>query len=130
MGKTYSFVFALTALSLNFAGAQQPGFPFISPLPGSTLIPCQTTIAIREGSRLILPGNSESSPIRINGSSSGPVAGRLSLSDDGRTLVIKPEQAFAPGELVSVDLLGGLLTDKSTPVGALHFSFRTRPEER
>ena len=130
IARFYTHAIAVAALAFNIASSQQLGFQYISPVPGSILVPCQTTIAIRKGPRIISPGVADPSPIRINGSSSGQVAGRLSLSDDGRTLIIKPEHPFSPGELVSVELSGGLLTDEKGSVGTLHFSFRTRPEER
>ncbi len=130
MGKIHSVAFLLLTLSVTRATSQQSGYQFISPKPGSSLIPCQSTITIRKGPRINFPPSGNSFSVRLTGSFSGPVGNRLQIADDQRTLIAIPDHAFSPGETVSVDLPDGLMADDGTPVGALHFSFRTRPEVR
>lgn len=44
--------------------------------------------------------------IRVSGIHSGRVEGKISLSDDNRTLIFTPFKNFIPGDIISVDLSG------------------------
>ena len=51
------------------------------------------------------------------------------LSDDRRTLVIKPVQSFTPGEMVTVRLDDQIKTESGIPIGPFQYSFTVSPTE-
>jgi hypothetical protein len=77
---------------------------YVSPLPDSRLVSPATGIIARFASRSDPALGRGASFIRVTGSLSGPHAGRLRLSDDGRTWVFTPDQPFAWGESVTATI--------------------------
>ncbi len=129
MGRLTRSLLFIIGFSAFYSAAHSQAFQFLSPSPGATLVPTRTSIAIRKGPPFDGPGIVADTSFTITGSSSGAHPGRGVLSDDRRTLLIYPSAPFVSGETVTVELKDGLRTAGGTPVGALRFSFTTRPGE-
>ncbi len=97
---------------------------YLSPIPGSSMISRETSIAIRTTGTLS-PTELNASLISVDGSKSGAHAGNMFLSDDERTIVFEPHRTFAPDEVVTVELRTGLRTNDGGEVGGIRFSFTT-----
>ena len=79
-------------------------FSYLSPLPGSTLVPRTTNIIVRRQAtvgRELLPGLART---EIRGSSSGFHSARCTLAADGSTVLWVPDVPFTAGEQVTVTL--------------------------
>ena len=72
---------------------------------------------------------STASAIQLSGSVSGQHTYSTILSDDKRTLIIKPDVPFTLGETVTVNLDDQLKTETGSSVGPLQFSFTISPTE-
>ena len=101
-------------------------YQFISPKPGSIGNSLESTIIIRDG-RPIRSGAVSQSAVAVMGSRSGPVAGNLILSEDGKTLIFRPDQPFVPGETVDVTIEPLIVTEGGAPLGAANFDFDVSP---
>ncbi len=82
---------------------------YLTPRPNSTLVPAETAISFRfredvEASSL------EDTAVLVSGSISGEHAGTTILARDGKTVIFKPNEPFAPLESVSVSVDPGLLS--------------------
>jgi len=87
-------------LATTVAAAAVPtGYTYVSPVPGSRYVSPGNTIALRTvaGAASISPG-----AIEVQGAASGPCAGSLRISDDGRTVFFVPAAPFRAGERVTV----------------------------
>ena len=82
-------------------------YEYLSPLPGAVLVHPETNIIIREGD-LIDPSTLENRYLEIDGSKSGIHNGRLILSDDGKTIIFKPDIPFYLDENVIVSIHQGI----------------------
>lgn len=100
------------------------GYQHVSPAPGSLMNTCQSSIIIREGSP-IDQSSLQSGLIRVTGTKSGAVDGRIVLSTDGKTILFQPDQAFLPNESVQVWIEPGIRTRAHNTLPAAHFSFQT-----
>jgi hypothetical protein len=108
--------------ALSAAGLQD--YQFISPKPGSEFNTRESTIIIRQGSK-IDPGTLHATNlVQVGGSISGPVSGQIILSSDGKTVIFKPDILFAPNEKVMVSVNSGLRTISDEKVNPISFSFR------
>lgn len=104
-----ALLFILLAAALQSAGsagaapdsAVSSPFYYLSPRPGASQIPQQTTILFRT-KRFGIPDLAGSEAIRVEGSESGNHAGELRLGGDGQTMIFRPYVPFAPGESVRV----------------------------
>ncbi len=90
------------ARAATLLDAPNAGYEYVSPVPGSTLVSAENDVVLRTG-REFAPAQVALLEVVVTGSRSGLHAGRLSLSDDDRTLVFEPDQPFAPGESVTVE---------------------------
>ena len=97
-------------------------FNYISPVPGSKYIMPQNNIALRHGDPLQLESLQNFS-IKVTGTESGRITGRIVLSDDLRTVIFKPDNSFAFGEEVQVIVYGGLKTKTGLMLEQVDFSF-------
>lgn len=104
------------------ASPREPNFEYISPRPGARLVSPQTTIAVRPGDLLGETGLA-SGLFAVRGSASGQHRGAVVLADDRRTVIFRPERAFAPGESVQVTLRPGPRTAAGARLGGLSFEF-------
>lgn len=118
--------FIILFCSTQMAIAQLPGFHFVSPRPHSILNSRGTNIIVRQGSK-IDRSSADVSLLTVKGSGSGIHTGTFVLSDDDKTLLFTPFNAFAPGETVTVSLSSGIKTSDSKDIGSLEFSFAISP---
>ena len=119
-------LFYYIAAAFTFLQAQQLNvgkFHYISPVPGSRLVSPQNNIVIRFGKKLssFIPGN----VLSVRDSKGSFYNGDIKLSDDGETLIFKPEKNFTQGEKISVVLSKGLKTSSGDELPPLKFSFYT-----
>ncbi len=121
------FVFTLSLFAcfmLQIASAQ---FQFIAPMPGSTNLPAEHNIIIREG-HLLDPSSLDKKLFIIRGSKSGAHDFEMILCDDGKTLNLNPTTPFAYDEAVAVTISKGLVTTEGKTVDGYSFSFTTHCE--
>jgi hypothetical protein len=102
------------------------GFTYVSPSPGTALVSPWNTLAFRQGCTIDATSLDEAS-LSVVGSASGTHDGRLVLSDDGRTIVFRPDLPFALGEDVAVTLDHGIRTRTGTELPGLSFHFTVSP---
>ena len=104
------------------AGPRDLGYQYLAPAPGARLVSPWNNVVIRQGATLDA-ATVTSAAVTVSGTRSGVHAGRLVLSDDGRTLVFRPDRPFAEGESVGVSVGGGVRTRDGAPLPALAFGF-------
>ncbi len=97
---------------------------YVSPLPGSKYVSQFTKILIRPGN-VLNQSSINNSLINVTSSLSGSHDGKITLSDDSKTLIFSPDNPFLAGEEVTVILNKGLLTKSGTNVGSFTFTFHT-----
>ena len=95
-------VFCLLLSAVARGGTGASDFPYLSPLPGSTMIPPGTSIVFRGQYAPDRPTLRESVSITATGSSSGLHSGSLLMADDGMTVIFRPSAPFAYRERVTV----------------------------
>ena len=109
---------AASALALATVSASALAWPsphtlgpyaYLSPAPGSGLHLRTTNIIVRAGGFLD-PITVQDGVIQVTGSLSGAHAGTTRLSDDGETIVFRPDVAFDAGETVTCIIASGLRT--------------------
>lgn len=66
---------------------------------------------------------------QVMGEKSGKATGQTILSDDGQTMLFRPDKPFLPGEKVTVDFAGGKLGEKGEVINAVPFSFEISPAQ-
>lgn len=115
----------------GFAGVTTSGwrnqFDFVSPVPDSRLVSTETSIILRSKELLEPSGTLSPSQIVVIGSRSGTHAVHPAISDDGRTMVFRPDVPFALGELVTVSYLPGVRTVSGGIHESFTFHFTTQP---
>ena len=96
---------------------------YTSPLPGALYVNARSNIIIR--TRELIDPASVNTPslFVVIGSISGEHLGSIILADDQRTVIFKPSVEFKPGEMVSVKVNDGLLTNSGLPVNDTSFHF-------
>jgi len=100
------FLAAFLALAAAHAAADPPAdYRFLSPLPGSSRILPETNIILRPGGVLDPSLLTDTTPIDVEGSVSGPCSGRVRVSDDQSTVTFRPDRPFAFGENVTVRVM-------------------------
>ena len=111
-------------------------FAYVSPLPHATNVLPQTNVIVRPGgivdaaSMRAASDGAREPTITVEGSLSGRHAGRLTLSDDRRTIHFRPDAPFLPLDEVRVQIGGGLRTDKRGELPPAEFAFRVAGPER
>ena len=128
--KCFNFVLAVILFSfitLQVFAQQEDEYQFISPVPGSELNSRESTIIIRDGRFVKQASLDTPNLIEVIGNSSGLIKGDLIVSTDGKTIIFKPSQKFAPGETVFVTLNKGLRTINNETLAELQFSFKVTP---
>jgi len=118
--------------------AATPGLPFayVSPVPQSTGVLPETNVIVHPGGFVDVASMREEAEsgkdptIAVSGSLSGPHPGRLTLSDDRRTLVFQPDVPFLPLEEVRVKVGGGLRTQTEGELPPAEFAFTVAGPER
>ena len=108
--------------------AERPVWIYHSPAAGSRFISPATTLAVRHGD-LIDPGSVGADLFRVTGDRSGAHKGESRMAADGRTLLFVPDQAFADGETVIVDVASGVRTVGGLTLPATRYAFSTLPHK-
>jgi hypothetical protein len=103
-------------------------FEYVNPLPGSGFHNPQTTILLKNGSNLNPESVSDYSFIKIKGSLSGNHSWSAKLSDDNKSVIVKPDQPFDWSETVYVEVLPVLQKDNNTIIDGMKFNFKIRDE--
>src|SRR5262245_28691274 len=101
------------------------GIRFLSPVPGSCLHLPETNVIVGLDHALARGAGGVATAIVATGSRSGHHAGRTIVSNDGRTVWFEPDQPFAYGEVVGVELRPPLTT-AGTGSPALSFTITRR----
>ena len=107
-------------LLINLSFAQ---FSYIHPLPGSSMHHPEATIILKNGNLLDRESVQDQHLVEIHGSLSGAHSWTSRLSDDDRTIVIKPFPAFAYGEKVSVTVNSKLRSENGAAIEGIGFTF-------
>lgn len=124
----------ITACLFLSAGGASAGtaegleWTYRSPASGSRLISPSTTLALRHGD-LIDPSSIGADLFYVMGDRSGAHKGEARLAADGRTLLFVPEQAFAEGETVTVEVAGGVRTVGGRTLPPTRYAFSTLPHK-
>ncbi|CEL92430.1 unnamed protein product [Vitrella brassicaformis CCMP3155] len=117
-----SFLF-LACVAARAAGGRFGCYQYVHPRPGSDMVSAVTTIAVRQGHRL-LPETIENK-LWIKGEQTGELSGWHHIANDGKTLIVNIPQPFAPGERVFLKIIPGIATlDGSVCEEALEYNFK------
>jgi len=112
----------------NVFASNSSSYQFISPKPGSMYNTRESTIIIRQGD-YISESSIKNDVISVRGTKSGRMNINIILSPDGKTVIAKPSQPFAPGETVNVTIRDDITNTSGQPVNAFEFSFSVTPLE-
>jgi hypothetical protein len=119
-------VFLVVPVLLCAQSARPARYQYLFPLPNSTLVNAQTNIIIRFGDG-IDRGSVKERVLRVVGSATGEHDGKVSLSDDNRTIVFRPVNPFADGESVTVEIGEGFRTDTGRSLPTVSYAFAISP---
>jgi hypothetical protein len=135
---TAAFAICIAPIAGPDLAAATSGLPlaYVSPMPGATNVLRETNVIVRPGGivdaaslRTVSEGG-QGSTITVEGSLSGDHAGRLTLSDDRRTLHFRPDVPFLSSEEVRIRIGAGLRTDKQGEIPPTEFAFTVAGPER
>ena len=127
--KLFRSVIIVLLVSFLTSGLQsQNNWNYISPIPGSKFINPESSIVFRQGDK-IDKSSIDNSLIKVSGSVSGLIKGKLILSKDGRTLIFYPNTAFQYKEQISIFLKKGVKTVGGLEMNAIRFSFTIMSED-
>ncbi|MBX7110207.1 MAG: aryl-sulfate sulfotransferase [Chitinophagales bacterium] len=101
-------------------------FAYINPKPGSQYRNPQTNIILKNGNLIDRSSVSGKNLVEISGSASGRHSWTARLSDDNKTVVIKPSPVFDFGETVTVTVNSGLRKMNGEKVEGFTFIFQIR----
>lgn len=126
----YQFLWlgCLFILAPNLLAQSNNPYQFVSPKPSSVMVSNKTNIILKH-SCAIDESSLSSSLIWVEGSKSGINTGELILSDDNRTLVFNPHQAFDENEIVNVTLIKGIKAQTGAEIPEFSFHFITAPSD-
>ena len=110
------------AFLANGDSSQSRALTYFIPQPGSQHVKTTTSLAIREGS-LLDPSTISAGIFEVNGAESGRHTGSVILSDDGQTLLFYPDEPFAYGETVGVNIDNGLTTIDGDAIAETSYQF-------
>lgn len=123
---TLAFVFILGAPASSFG--QSKNYSYISPAPGSEFIRPENNIVFRHGD-ILDESSIRENMISVSGSISGDITGKITLSEDSRTLIFIPEKKFAYGELIRVNMMEGVKTLTGERMEDISFGFRVMEKD-
>lgn len=115
----------LCCFLFRIASAQ---FCYINPVPGSQYQNPQTNIILKNGSIIDEATLADKNLIEIKGSSSGYHKWMARLSDDHKSVIIKPELAFNCGEKVDVIVHPGIKKSSGEQIEGTSFYFKIREQ--
>ncbi|MGB3074001.1 MAG: aryl-sulfate sulfotransferase [Chitinophagales bacterium] len=118
-----TFTFLVLCITLQYATAQ---FTYINPKPGSQYHNPQTGLILKNGSFIDRASVTDKNLFEITGSSSGAHSWIARLSDDNKTIVVKPHPVFDFGETVTVTIHSKLKKIPGETIEGTTFSFQIR----
>lgn len=121
--KKLMMIIAILIIS-NLLNAQT-SWNYISPVPGSKYINPENNIAFRHGEVLDI-STIRSEAITVSSESKGKIPGNFILSQDMRTLIFYPDEAFALKDKVHVKLEKGIKTESGRIMDGAEFSFSVK----
>ncbi|MGB3075805.1 MAG: arylsulfotransferase family protein [Chitinophagales bacterium] len=101
-------------------------FNYVNPLPGSSSHHPQTTILLKNGNAMDRESINNQQFVEITGSKSGKHNWTALLSDDDKTIIVKPEVPFFFEETVTVNVHSTLLKENGEKINGITFSFGIR----
>ncbi len=116
--------------SVNGDSAEQ--IIYTSPVDGARFIMPGNNIIIRTSSKIMKSTIGVPSLFKVTGSVSGDHTGKVILTGSGSTVLFLPDEPYAPGEAVTVELNKGLKTIDGKDVETKQFKFyvaAARPDE-
>ncbi len=116
-------IFLVSPLLIKAQDINTNKFQYLSPVPGSRLNSPETNIIIRYGNAF--SNNDIANSLSVVGNKSGQHEGEIILAENGRTLIFKPKNQFAEGEIVTVKLGSSLQTISGEQIPELQYSFKT-----
>ena len=118
--------FSLVLIFSCSLSAQPLKLNYTSPMDGAVYINPEQTIIIKTGEQFRIHDNFRGN-ISIVGSKSGDHSFKTTLSDDNKTLIIRPNEMFIYGESVTFSLQDGLKTNNGFSISATNISFTIKP---
>jgi hypothetical protein len=115
-------IIALLMIGFNSLGQETSKFNYISPVPGSEYIMPGNNIALRHGEELQVE-NIKKIEFLISGNIRGEYNFKTIISNDGKTIILKPESPFELGEQIQVQIGEGVKTLSGKTLQAEDFSF-------
>jgi len=122
-------VLPLAALAAAAGSTPTPHLEYTSPMQGARYVRPGTGLILRFDQPLRPAAGTALPAVVATGSRTGVHAGRTVLADDGRTLVFKPQQAFAWGEEVAVTVGGAAAMRFTTSIAPAAPSAALVPDE-
>ncbi len=101
-------------------------FNYVNPIPGSSHHHPQATILLKNGAYIDRKSVMENNLVEITGSKSGKHTWTARLSDDDKTIIIKPDIPFDFGEVVSVEVHSKLKNATGGKINGISFNFGIR----
>ncbi len=117
-----------TLILILTVGRAWSQFSYVYPVPGSALHTPQTTIQLKNGDLIDRKSLLNEQLVEINGSLSGVHEWTARLSDDNKTVIIKPDPVFAYGETISVIVHAAIRNQGSEPINGTSFTFQIKNE--
>ena len=100
--QTLVVFFIITFVGIIYADNIRDSFQYISPLPDAKLLSKETCIILRPGEILATDDSVLTTLVYIEGAISGRHNYDAVISDDRKTVILKPHVFFEPGEIVTV----------------------------
>ncbi|HYV94732.1 MAG TPA: aryl-sulfate sulfotransferase [Chitinophagales bacterium] len=123
---SYSRIFLFTVALFSLTEIANGQFLYLNPLPDSKHHNPEITLAIRNGAFIDESSVHRNDWIEITGSKSGAHTWTARLSDDRKTVVVKPQPVFDYGETVSVIINSKLKKQSGQRINGQSFSFQIR----
>lgn len=121
--------FTTVLLMASFAWLSSSAqYNYINPKPGSSSHHPQVTITLKNGAILDRESVASGKLVDIKGSSSGYHSWTARLSDDNKTVIIKPDVVFDHAETVTVTVHPKLRKATGEQVEGVTFQFGIRPK--
>lgn len=98
-------IFLLSSSNLSYSQVEDNyKITYVSPKPSSVRNSPYNNIIIRTGENLNKQILGKVPTLNVTGSKSGPINGRLIISDDNRSLIFLPHKPYIPSEMITVTL--------------------------
>ncbi len=104
-----------------------PTIEYHFPMDGSKYVPSNTPVILRP--TVAISASMAAQNLVITGTMTGQHNGNIVLSDDGKTLIFTPTDAFESGEQVTVSLGTGITATNGTSLVPISFSFEVQDND-